>query len=244
MDFEGAEFVKLKEHKIDVAIFEHLEERDNPEEDLERINLRRAAKESGLFIFQITDGHRKIKLYACRPDGDKNEMDAVRAEVKPRIARVFANKWNTTGFLSFLSNIQYKNKWFDEKGWDKELTVDDEPCETATEQQILFAETMIDKRMDVYTELIRMRTFLRSVQAVDDDFEELNKAKTEAKIRVMLLKKNIVCSHIYADKKLKVVRKGRRVCCEPCMAAGYLDPDVEFGRKMKGEVEIGFIKSL
>ena len=244
MDFEGVEFVKLKERKTDIAVFEHLEERDNAEQDKQRVELRRAARESGLFMFQISGGGSKIKLYACRMEGAPGEMELIRAEVKQRIARVFANKWNTTGFLSFLSNIDYKNRWFDEKGWDKELASDSEESEAATEQQVLFAQTMINKRMDTYTELIRMRTFLRGVQAVDDDFEAIDRNKTAAKARAALLKKDIVCAHIFADKDLKIVRKGRRACCEPCAAAGYLNPDIEFGKKMKGEVEIGFIKTI
>ena len=244
MDFEGKEFVNLKERKTDVVTFGHLEERGSAEQDRERISLRAAARESGLFMFQITGEHSRIKLYACRMEGTAGEMGLLRAEVRQRIARVFANKWNTTGFLSFLSNIEYKSRWFDEKGWDKEIAEDDRESEAATEQQVLFAETMINKRMDIYTELIRMRTFLRNMQAVDDDFEQLDRAKTAAKARAMLLKKDIVCRHIYKDKDLKVVRKGRRACCEPCASAGYLDPDVEFGKKVEDGVEIGFLKAI
>ncbi len=143
-----------------------------------------------------------------------------------------------------MSNIEYKSRWFDEKGWDKEIAEDDRESEAATEQQVLFAETMINKRMDIYTELIRMRTFLRNMQAVDDDFEQLDRAKTAAKARAMLLKKDVVCRHIYKDKDLKVVRKGRRACCKPCASAGYLDPDVEFGKKVEDGVEIGFLKAI
>jgi hypothetical protein len=244
MDFEGREFVKLKERAIDVAAFEHLEDRDNAGEDKQRIELRRAARESGLFMFQITDEYKKIKLYACRMEGTDQEMETIRAEVKERIARVFANKWNTTGFLSFLGNIDYKNKWFDEKGWDRELGTDDIVREPASQQQMLFAESMLKKRMNIYAELIRIRTFLRNVQAIDDSFEELDRAKAAAKARVLLLKNNIVCSHIYKDKDLKVIKKGRRACCESCAAVGYLDPEIDFGKKMKGDVEIGFIKSI
>lgn len=244
MDFEGKEFINLKERKTDLAVFEHLEERTNAEQDKQRISLRRAAAESGLFMFQITDGNKKIKLYVCRPDGDEAEIEGLRREVKTRTARVFLNKWNTTGFLSFLSNIDYKNKWFDEKGWDKHAEEKDTDHEPASEQQLLLAESMMNKRMNNYTELIRMRTFLRNVQAVDDEFEELDRAKAEAKARHLLLKKDIVCSHIFADKNLKIVRKGRRACCEPCASSGYLDPDIEFGKKIKDGVEIGFIKTI
>jgi hypothetical protein len=244
MDFEGKEFVKLKERKTDVVRFEHLEDSLSAEQDKERISLRSATRESGLFMFQITGVDSRIMLYACRMEGDPEETGLIRAEVRKRIARVFANKWNTTGFLSFLSNIEYKNRWFDEKGWDKETGGDGKVSEAATEQQVLFAETIINKRMDIYPELIRIRTFLRNMQAVDDDFEQFDKAKTAAKARALLLKKDIVCRHIYKDKDLKVVRKGRRACCEPCASAGYLSPDAEFGKKMEDGVEIGFLKAI
>jgi hypothetical protein len=238
MDFKAHEFVKLKQCKIDVVIF------DACADDTDMIKLREKAFKSGFNIFIITDEEKNIRHYACRLEGKQNELEELRREVKERVNRVFANMWNTTGFLSFLSNVHYKNRWFDEKGWDKEIAGNDINYEPATEQQMLFAGSMMEKRADNYTELIRMRTFLRLMQAVDDEFKELDRAKTEAKARQLLLKKDIVCSHIFKDKELKMVRKGRRVCCEPCAAAGYLDPDIDFGKKKKGEVEIGYIKSL
>src|ERR1035437_6311455 len=132
MEFEGIEFARLKEGKTGIVGFEHLEDHDNPVEWQARMDLRQDAKRAGLFIFQITDEYKKIRIYACRTAGSADEIESLHTEVKGRISRVYASIWNTIGFISFLSNKFNKNKFFDVKGGDKDNTIKVDPREVAT----------------------------------------------------------------------------------------------------------------
>ena len=239
MDFAGVEFMKLKQGEIDIVIFDHAEGHSPDDEDVRR-EIRRLAVNGDLYIFQMNDEEKKIKLYVSRSQGTQQEISTLQNEIKSRLARTYNNKRQTSKLLTFLNSYNPEAKRFYAKGSDSDAT-NISSSEPASPQQLSFVDGLLKKKMNKYTELIRVRTFLRNAQVLDDEFEDINKAKAEAKVRAVMMKSYIICEQVLHDKHIKIIKKARRACCEACESAGYLNPDIKFGKRIEEGLEIGYI---
>ena len=235
-------FRKLKSGEVDVAIFDNTGTKDNPDDEIFRDKLREEASDRGLVPFQITKEDGYIMMYVIRDSGTEDELKAAKDEIKGRLRRIFDNKFKTTRLISYLSHNYRRSKYFDVEGGNSENAHKVSERENASDAQLKYVDGLIEKKKNSYVEMIKLRTWLRAEQEIDDAFRNIASSGKSPREKTAALKGFIICKHLLDNPGLDTRKKGRRACCESCEKAGFLNFDAPFKKTVIGAFEVGEVE--